>query len=185
MLRVTTEMQGPPGAPFYTTMYFAGTTEGEASAAVAAVAAFWGDLTAEIAAGTTWTVFGEVEVVDPVTGNITGTFSDPDVSNAFTNSADPLPWSSQILIRWRTGVFVAGREIRGRTFLPGFTEAASDNGQVESGVVSGLQTPVDDLLTAASGAGGLAVYSPTNGQAALVSNGSVWNQFAILRSRRD
>ena len=186
MIRVTTEWAGTiVGGPYYTTMYFEGDTDGEADAAVAAVGAFWIALDPHIVSGAQSTVLTDVELVDPATGQITAVFSTPGAVNVFAGTGDALPWATQGLLRWRTGDFIGGREIRGRTFLPGMRETDSVGGVPTLVWSTAVQEAADDLLVAAAPAGGMSVYSPTHGQSSLVTNASPWGRWAVLRSRRD
>lgn len=186
MIRVTTIWGGTgQGLPYYSTHYFGGTTEGEADAAVAAVSEFWQACSTITDTGLAPVIQPEVEVVDVASGQVTGVFiTEPDQPD-MTASGDTLPWATQGLIRWRTGVFEAGREIRGRTFLPGMMEANNVLGVPASSWVTLANTAASTMLTESTGAGGLVVYSRTHGQDALVSVGSAWNQWASVRSRRD
>lgn len=184
MLRVRWIGTGGPGTPYYGAFHFGGTTEGEALIAVSVVEDFWVELSAEINTALTITVQPEVDVVDPATGNVTGTFITPGgVVDCAGGGA--LPPSNQGLIRWRTGEFVAGREIRGKTFIPLVPQEYSNGGVPAVTYTTALQQAGNNLLSNGVGAGGLVVYSDTHNQAALVSAASPWNQFAVLRSRRD
>lgn len=185
MLRIKVTWNAPQGAPYYTTFYFGGDTAGEADAAAAAVADFLGVVDGNIATTYSWTIDTEAEFVDPVTGNITGVETVAGPTGTGGGSGDPLPFTSQALVRWRTGQFVNGREIRGRTFFPGFVETSSTGGGVTASLIPGMNTAATNFVTASSGGGGLVVYSPTHGLAAQVTVASTWNQFAVLRSRRD
>lgn len=185
MLRVTSVFTGMAGAPYYSTHYFGGDTSGEASAAVTAVDGLWDGLSSELSSQLDVAINTDVEVVDPVTGLTTGIFPTAGGGTAFTGSGDPLPPATQLLIRWRTGQYVSGREIRGRTFVPGFLEAASSSGRPDTAMVGNINTLAASFLTASAGAGALVVYSPTRGQAADVTAASVWTEWAVLRSRRD
>lgn len=185
MLRVTTIGTGPQGAPYYSTFYFGGTTEGEAAVAGDATQAFWTSFAGALRTDLLFQVQPEIELVDPATGNILGVFADSQVPIDCTGTGDPLPTSTQGLIRWRTGVYVAGKEIRGRTFIPGYTETSSTNGVPIGTTVSGLTSVGTALLSAGSAAGGMGVWSPTRGQWAPASSAAGWNQWAVMRSRRD
>lgn len=185
MLRIKVVWTAPAGSPYYTTFYFGGDTPGEADAAGAAVAAFLGVMDGNIASTYAWNLDQEAEFVDPVTGNITGVETIAAGNGNGSGTGDPLPLSTQALIRWRTNQFINGREIRGRTFFPGFVETSSTAGRVTTGLLSGLNTAAADFITASSGGGGLVVWSPTHGQAAQVLTASAWSDFAVLRSRRD
>jgi hypothetical protein len=88
-----------------------------------------------------------------------------------------------MLIKWRTGIYLAGREIRGRTFIPGLDAFTNAEGVVDTTVHDALS---DDLAT---WLGGLSapplIWSRTHGDSAAVAAAEVWDQFAVLRSRRD
>jgi hypothetical protein len=131
--------------------------------------------------GCTFTTFGVCTVVDPTTGQPTGTAgSGPDISATGSAHGDPIPYSSQGLGQIHTGVYVNGRELRGRIFLPGATEDDSVDGKPATGYVSDVAA---QLVTLSSSA--LCVYSPTHHMFASNSTTACWNQWAVLRSRRD
>lgn len=182
MYRVRTVLTGVQGSPYLSTMFFqegAGTAE----QAVAAVAAFWGAVDGVMHSDVTWDIEQDVEIVDDNTGQIQGVAATSGGTGVGTVTGDILPPATQGLVRWRTGVFVAGREIRGKTFIPALTETAAISGQM----ANGTQTILEDAANALVGAAGanLCVWSRKNGLSEDVVSGSVWNQFAVLRSRRD
>lgn len=178
--RITTVWTGRPGLPGTTTLYFHedGVTTADQ---VDAVKAFWNSLKNNIVTGTNLAVDGVAEIVESDTGEIVGT-DDTGHGGVIvgTDSADPLPPTVQGLIQWRSGVYVGGREIRGRTFIGCITETSNTAGVPNAGTVAAW-TGYATTLKAAN----LAVYSPTKHQWASVSSGSAWSQFAVLRSRRD
>lgn len=177
-------MTGWPGAPYFSTMYFGGNTSGEAPVAAAAVRAYWDGIKGFITSGGVIQVQSDVEQVDPATGFITAVYSTTSVAVNSTGNA-PLPKATQGLVRWRTGDFVSGKEIRGRTFIPALANDAQLVGVPSTTFKTTLTTAGNTLLTSASAAGNLVVWSRKNGQASQVSSFSVWDQFAVLRSRRD
>lgn len=185
MIRVTTVWTGMVGAPYYTNLYADGDTAGEADAANAAVVALWTDLEGLYHVSLTARVSPETEFVDPATGAVTGVESSAGGNVQGGAGDELLPPATQGLVRLRTGVFVAGREIRGRVFLPGLTQFVNQDGSVAVGTVSSVNTIFADYLTAMSGAGGAVVWSPTHGQAAVITSTSMWTEFAVLRTRRD
>lgn len=136
-----------------------------------------------IRVGTTLDIETEAEIVDPASGMITGTL--PLTSGSFpgTDTGDQLPVMTQGLVRWRTGVFVGGREVRGRTFVPSPTEDKSTMGKPTALYTGGLQTAAQAM--ADDEAAGLAVWSRARGQAHPVSTATVWSEWSGLRSRRD
>lgn len=184
MLRFTTVHTGRPGSPYYTTLFSGGSTQGEADAGVDAIYDFWVDLQGLITAGLLSQVSPEVDVVDPATGLVTDTFTTTSAGSTSTGNA-PLPPATQGLIRLRTSTFVAGRRVLGHIFVPSLANDAQTIGEPSTAFLTGAQTAATDLATAMSGAGDLVVYSRTHLQEATVTGTSVWNRFAVLRSRRD
>lgn len=185
MIRTVSEWTGYPGSPYYTTIYFGGSTEGEAIAAANAVTALWATLDGFLHVGATINVQDDVPQVDPATGQIIQNFVVTTAATVTTVVGEPLPPSNQALVRLRTGDYVAGRELRGRVFIPCQLETGSLNGSLTVGWMGALDDAFEQLAVTASGAGGLVVWSPTHGVASNVTSISVWDQFAILRSRRD
>lgn len=178
--RITTVWSGRPGLPGTTTLYFHENSH-TAADQVDAVKAFWNSLKNNIVTGVNLTVDGTVEIVESDTGDIVGTDATGHGGVIVgTDSADPLPPSVQGLIQWRTGVYVGGREIRGRTFIGCLTETSNTNGVPPSGTIAAWTGYATTMLGSA-----LAVYSPTKHQWASVASGNAWGQFAVLRSRRD
>lgn len=124
----------------------------------------------------------EVEEIDIGTGQITGVASVSQAQVAGVASGTPVPQLAQALIRWRTGVFTFGRELRGRTFIPGITSAhVSASGEPTSALVSGLAGEATNFI----GSTTLGVYSTTHHAFGTASSASVWTEFASMRSRRD
>jgi hypothetical protein len=184
MLRVTTRFSGIPGTPYWNNIFFAGSSAGEAAAAHNAVGDFWAAIAGLVTTQLEGQVQSDVDVVNPASGLVTGTFNVPQRTIDFVGGAAQ-PAMVQGLIRLRTGVFVSGREIRGRIFVPSPTTETNSGGVPSLAYTQALDTAANGLLTAGSGAGGLVVYSRTRLQAAAVSSVSTWTQFASLRSRRD
>lgn len=123
----------------------------------------------------------EVLSINVASGTTLASFAVSESVVTGADANDAVPNAAMALVRWRTGVYVAGREIRGRTFIPGFTENSVDaNGNISSTAQSAIEAGAN-LMAAGTD---LCVYSPTRGSAAQVTNATVWSEFAILRSRR-
>lgn len=181
MLRVTTQWVAFQGAPYYSTMFFDGSLSTEAQNAVTAVAQFWTTIADRINSDTDATVLGEVQVVDPATGETTAQYDVGNEAVASTAANTPLPWSTQGLVQWRTGVFLGGRQVRGRTFIPTPTEQDNDIGRPGTAYKADVDAAALTLVTGS----GLVVWSRAHGQAVEVSSGACWDQWAYLGSRRD
>jgi len=184
MLRVSTVMTGHPGAPYFSTMYFNGVLDSEAIDAQSAVHDFWGGLVGFIAGGLAMQVQPDVEQIDPVTGFILDVHSNAVAVVNSTGNA-PLPFATQGLLRWRTGQFVAGKEIRGRTFIPNLANDAQLSALPSTAFTTAANAAATGLLTDPGPANEFGVWSRKNGQFAQASNGTLWSNFAVLRSRRD
>lgn len=183
MYRVTTLFSGPLVTGGGINQFYFDEGAGTASAAHAAARAFWTAANDVMSTQVSWTTQGEIELVSE-TGEVTGVEStDPFTSNG-SATGDALPLTTQGLIRWRTGIFVGGREIRGRTFIPGPVESLNDaNGRPGSGTLIEMnQCPA--ALLGASGAE-FRIFSRTKSTSATVISGTAWTQWASLRSRRD
>ena len=182
MIRITTEWNGVQGSPYYSNMFFAGSLEAEANSAATAVGVFWNAIADKIGTNLDGSVLGDHAVVDPATGQTTEMFVGSAIAVPCTDVGAPLPPASQGLIRWRTGVFTNGREIRGRTFVPLPTENSNEGAGVPgNSYLIDLQAAADALV----GGSELHVYSRTGGTIAMVSGAQVWTLWASMRSRRD
>lgn len=153
-----------------------------AQAAADAVDDWLQDLAATIVVAQSFQVDPEVEEVSEANGNVTGVTTVTSITRTGSVNTAPVPQAAQALFRWRTGVYVAGREIRGRTFVPGLALAnSSAAGELASTTVAALQTAGTSFLAAS----GFGVWSPARGQFQLATSSSVWPEFAVMRSRRD
>lgn len=182
MYRVQQIATGVAGSPYYLTAYF-DSTQGTAQAAATAWREAIGNAAANFVAPYTYQPISFVDLVDPVSGNTVGveTVSVPLI--AFTASGDPLPPATSLLLRWRTGVYIGGREIRGRTNIARLDEAAATAGVVTAANLAAWQARQDALISSLTCQH--VIYSPKNGLWANSLSGTPWNQFAVLRSRRD
>jgi hypothetical protein len=185
MLRTTATITGYQGAPYWNQLHFGGDTAGEAVAAADAAESLWQQLANFLATPGSVLVSSDVEQIDPATGQIVNVFPASTAAINFVAAGDILPYSTQGLIRLRTGDFVNGRELRGRIFIPGWVETASTAGNPTAPAVGAMNAAAASLLSAGAGAGGLGVYSPTHRVFSLVSVAQTWTQWAVLRSRRD
>lgn len=120
------------------------------------------------------------------TGDVFGVSPITPLSDVGDSSTDPVTQASQALIRWRTGVYLNSREVRGRTFIPGILETYSTNGQLDDGIVAGM---ADELVSFRTSHGAVPViwHRPKPGEDGAmvpITSGSLWTEFAVLRRRR-
>lgn len=193
MLRVRSVSTGVAGAPYYTNTYFLGGV-GDALAARNRMVTFWTDLTSVMRTGLQTQVEQEVWEIDPLTGDTTAIVSGGTGVPASGQAAgSPLPPATQGLIRLNTGLVRFNRRVAGRIFIPGLTVASAADGRPTGALLTTLTTAANKLVTGASPAPIVVWSRPKQitgpvavpGAQALVSGIGVWNEFAVLRSRRD
>jgi hypothetical protein len=168
------------GAPWLNTLYFG--TAGTAANAVAAVGAFWGAVDAFIANDISWATLPDVDEIG-VDGSLTGIDSVTPATGTGTDTAEMLPFASQVSIRWRTGAVIGGRELKGKTYIPGLCTASLDDGLLDSGAQAAIQTAADNLIGDVNSS--FVIWSRVHAQQLLVAAATVDSDFAVLRSRRD
>lgn len=182
MLRVRVVWSGIGGTPFLSTFYFSGTDATSAANAVTACGVFLAAVDTAMDSELSWAVDQQVAVIDETSGLATASFTAATTTGAGASGSDSLPFVSQVLLRLRTGVFVNGREIRGRIFLPGETITGTDDGVVDPARITTVDAAAATLIGDANS--NWVVWSRQNGQAQTIASASTWNQFATLRTRR-
>lgn len=184
LIRTSTSWFGSQGAPYYTETYWLGAGDlSHANDAIGAIASFINSIAYALDDAMTVVVSGDVAVIDVATGQQTAVLAGTEQTVACTGSGDVLPPANQLLCRFFTGTFINGRQLRGRMFIPGILEANSGpTGQPSGTFPTNVQGALDVLVADSAE---IAVYSRTHGSASSVQSSSVWNQFAVLRSRRD
>lgn len=179
--RVRTAITGGPGGAELSTHYF-DTSAGTAQDAADAVRAFWADCSGVIDGSYHFTVEPLVYTIDLTTGQAIATTTTSTTAVTGGSGTDPLPPATQALIRWHTGAFTGGRELIGKTYIPGMVENYNAAGIPTSTLLTTLTTACNNL-----GSGGppnLVIWSRKHHLTAPAGLGSVWNQWAVLRSRR-
>lgn len=178
--RFTVDLTGPSGYPGTNTWYFHEDST-TFSAQAAALHTFYTAVMVGSAENTLHASWGGVgEIVESTTGEIVGLDTATSWSVVGDQTVDPLPAATMALLQLRTGTFFGGRELRGRIFLGGYTEASNTAGRPSTTLISTISTAANTLNASA-----LAVYSPTKKEWSSVSATPVWTEWAVLRSRRD
>lgn len=186
MLRVQTVITGVSGGPYYSNFFFNGVGLAQAEVAADLVNDFWQLNSSLICTPAVLQPITEVVEVDEATGQITQSHVVAEGSYAFTGSGEAAPTASQLLVQWRTNAFINGRRIRGRTFLPYLVITIIDDGRVLASAAATVKGRADQLISDSGAAGlPLVVWSRTHGTFAAVETSTVWNELAVLRSRRD
>jgi hypothetical protein len=185
VLRTTTVWTTAQGSPYFTTLHYGGLAQADADAALDATADLWEAIDTEMFAGIQWSVENDVPSIDPVTGDTIGMFTGTGRTGFGQGAGEVLPWATQGLFRWRTGVYLGGREIRGRSFIPGLRETSNTEGSPTPSMVTGLNTVLSTWLGGLPAGRKLTVWSRARGEAVDVNSGTMWSEWATLRSRRD
>lgn len=190
MLRARVVWTSPTGGPYLSTFHFNPIVDSqvEADGAATAIAAFLGSLDAEIDSNTSWSLQTQMGVIDPVTGNQTGVFVVAGATGSGGEVGDMAPAAAQGLIRWNTGGVVDGRVVRGKMFVPSVGGANSAEGRLSTTAIASMLAAATTFVDNST----LAVWSRPKvgppavvGSAHTVLSAAIWNQFAMLTSRRD
>ena len=161
--RIRTVFTGVAGTPWYSNIYVTG-NEADASLEIDAVGDFWDILAPIIVTPVVWTVEGVVANINDANGQIVSTSDNTERNGAGSQSGEALPSANQYLVRARTGVYVGGRELRGRMFIPGASEAQSSDGLPSSATLTVIEDAVDAELLGTLGLNGAwVVWSRTHG----------------------
>lgn len=153
-----------------------------AQACVDAVEAGFSIFMAEISNDYTMLIEPVVRDINTATGQLQGLEGVTTSAIVGGNAAAPLAQATQALIQWRTGTFVNGREVRGRSFIPGSTATWISDGEPDAGALTLLAAGGEEVITESGGT--MAVWSRSSGTAHAVTSVSAWPEFAVLRSRR-
>lgn len=184
LIRTKTVWTGSAGAPYYTENYWQGDADvAHANDAILALNAFFFTLAGYVTNTLSYTIDGDVDVIDISTGQITSVLAGTPVTFTGSASGEKLPPFTQGLLRMTTGLYLAGRQVRGRMFLPGMVETSNTAAGVP---LTAMVTAIDAAgVTLAADSAGFSVYSRTRHAAATVTGATMWTQWASLRSRRD
>lgn len=197
IIRVRTEWTGLVAGGGLSTHYFTQVGDPSAEDFKGVVQDFWNACGPQITNECVYRVLGEMDIIDETTGDLVGSLTTTDEApTAGTSTEDNQPPATQTLLRLRTGAVVAGRRLQGRLFIPGPPRNGTGDTTVPTTASrAAYQNAAAALITATTGIGPWVVWSrpvsgnPTvpdrAGSTAAVVNGSVWDKYAVLRSRRD
>lgn len=194
MLRIRSVATGVAGTPWYTNIYMAGGSSAAADAR-GRVVTFWNTVGPLMRLDISTVVEPEVWEIDPATGDTLGiTNAGAGVPTQGTSAGAPLPTANQALIRVATQGIVRNRRVRGKIYVPGLTTSGITDGRLSNATITALNNAAAGLV-GGTGSTRLVVWSRPNdsffpgqttpGQEFTATGTSVWNEFAVLRSRRD
>lgn len=185
--RIRVALTGVNGLPGVSTFY---STSANLAAARSALGTFYGHMPTNWPTGMTYTVENSGDVIDSDTGLLTGAWNDaPTYTGTSTVPAAAYPAGVGARVRWNTTAVVAGRRLKGSTFIvPLQAGMYGNDGTLDLGYLGSLQTWAQTLATSGflgvykrpyTGPGGAApgFYTP-------MVSATVKDQVAVLRSRR-
>jgi hypothetical protein len=174
---------GFPGAPGYTVHY-----RGELDTLTSHLRTFYDAVKGLFPSNVTVQVPQSGDLINSTTGGLAGTWTSAFNASVTGTAAGVYAAPAGAVVRWLTDGIVAGRRLRGRTFLvPLAATAYQTDGSLLGTTVTNIQAAAQALVTAETanlgvwhrpvgGAGGS--WSP-------VVSADVPDRAAILRSRRD
>lgn len=187
IIRHTAVWSGSPGLPGYSQFYqgVTGSISSDAQGGQNDIGAFFWSLLALIPEEVTVTVDPVYQVINEVTGAVTGeeVVGAPVTLNVGTYVGE---WSRQVgaLVEWSTGSFIAGRRLRGRTYLVPLGACAATDGTLPDSTLATVRAAAQYIVVSShdflvwhrpiAGAGGAAVA---------LTGAIVRDHAAILRSR--
>ena len=148
--RLNAAWQNFPGAPGVTTFYTNGTMT---QAEVDAFRAFFLAIASLLPTGLTVQVPSSGDIIDEATGDITSTWSVGTTPAVVTGTkAGVYAGNAGAVVHWLTNGVVAGRRVRGRSFLVPIGSGAYDNqGSLAAGTITTLQGAANALVAGAIG----------------------------------
>jgi hypothetical protein len=176
------------GNPYLTTFYQGATAD--PTAVADAIQAFFDAVKNYQSSGWTWVLESNYSVLQVEDGSLLSEAEvGVSVGGGGTDTSALLPRQVQGLVQWRTISIISRRLVRGKTFIPGLTQSASDHGSPASGFVLAMTTAGSAYLAAAPSP---LVYSrpilhgpkAREGLVSDITSATAWDTFANLRSRR-
>lgn len=202
LYRVRSQISYGAGGPGLVTHYWRPTSGGgtstDAGLAAGGVRSFWTNLVAVLANSVAVLVLPAVDVLDDVTGALTGGFTvTPPAAVVGTGTSPYLPVFTSLVIRYNTATIVGTRRLEGRSFVGPLTSAASNAGLTPTTTTGTAATNAIAALLAVVGPTpmvwsrpraakvGPPVVTARAGSSGAIVGGSAWSSFGSLRSRRD
>lgn len=207
MYRTKSVWSGGVGLPGYTNFYWSSVGDNGATVpadALTNTVAFWEAIKGVLPPNIRIDVDNNVDVLDAVTGELTGIITRTEGGNitpAANSALEGYSAPSGACITWATAGFVAGHRVRGRTFLVPLSKAVFDSqGSIQTGNLDTIRSAALGLYTL--GVTGTAVmeiwHRPRKakplavppvvaapGAEFAVTGHSVADKAAVLTSRRD
>lgn len=177
--KIQVTWDGVKGLPGVSTFY----TEGGESNLRTALHQFFNDFANNVPSGVVWKFPSSGLTIDSTSGQAVGSWSDTTaVADIAATGAGA--WSSPVgaMVNWLSGSYVAGRQIRGKTFMVPLISSQFANGALLPGSLSEFQGSADALVFNAPL---MRIWSRKTGIVRPISKAVVPNKAVVLRSRRD
>ena len=195
ILRVRAVLSGWTGGPALNTFYFKGVgtspNQAECNDVVARVRSFWNSAAVYLPSAVTVNVDPTADVITAETGGLENSLSAaaPPTPVAGTGATEFYAPSVAALLRLNTSVIIAGRRLKGRSFISPLTEGAVASGTVAVATITGLVGAATALTAVTPTLSTLVIWRrPVNGAGgatAPVTSITVPSKVATLRSRND
>lgn len=195
IFRVRAAFSGwPAGGPGVSTHFFHDSVVMDVTSAQLAADRVANSLTAArnlFFAGFTWSVSSQVDKIDAANGNVTETLGVTGSTGVGGSGTGWAPTPIAVLVRFETDLFIAGKRVRGRTYLSPIDVSMLEGDGTPSATAIAHAT---SFATSMEDAGTTTLdhviwHRPktgmTDGQFATVSGAVVPNKYAVLRTRRD
>lgn len=184
MDQAVVQWTGFPGAPGYTVFYAL-----PGGSFADAIYDFFNTIKPQLPSVVKVQVPNEGAVMNPLTGEITGSWSGTTHPLITGGAAGKYAASTGACVTWTTGVFIDGRRVKGRTFLvPLESGCYAPDGSLDDGTRTILQGAVDDLVEAGVDHFGIwhrpKPEGSETGQLCEVNAGMIRDRTAVLTSRR-
>jgi len=173
---------GLPAMPGYSVFYSGGAVD-----ATAELVTFFAAIKSLFLLNLTWSIPPGGDTLDDATGQINGAWVGAGAAVVSANGAGVYAAGTGAYANWPTAGIVAGRRVKGRTFLCPLTTGSYD----ASGTISTASlATLTGAVTTLAAAGKLVIWSRPNaaavraGSSYLVIAGTVPDQVTSLRSRR-
>lgn len=185
MNRVSCSWQGWPGSPGLTQMYL---IDPPAQGNIDAIRTFFNALAGLLPSGLTIQVPSSGDTLSEVDGKITGAWSVGTTPTVVTGTAaGAYSGTSGAVVHWLTNAVVAGRRVRGRTFLVPLANTAYDTaGSLLTSALTTIQTAAAAYVSGQTGKACVwARPAPgRSGSLASITSSKVPDLAVVMRSRR-
>lgn len=170
---------GLRGLPGVSTFYF----EAQSAVPLAALKTFFSSVSGAIPSGCLLTFPANGSKIDTSTGQTVGTWTATPPTALSGTGSGPYAAPAGMLVNWHTGLYVNGRELRGKTFIvPVISASYESDGSAGAAWITSLQNAATALIASGTPPH---VYGRSTATDAPALSGSVPDKVVMLTTRRD